>query len=50
VFGANLLLAADIIARVAMKPTELPIGVITSFVGIPFFVYLLIRRGRKYEL
>ncbi|MBS7247747.1 MAG: iron ABC transporter permease [Candidatus Freyarchaeota archaeon] len=50
VFGANLLLAADILARVAMKPMELPIGVITSFVGIPFFVYLLVRRGKKYGM
>ncbi|MEM4447514.1 MAG: iron ABC transporter permease [Candidatus Jordarchaeales archaeon] len=48
--GANLLLAADILARVAMKPVELPIGVITSFVGIPFFAYLLIKKGRKYGM
>jgi len=50
VFGADLLLAADILARVAMRPTELPIGVITSFIGVPFFAYLLIRRGRRYGM
>ncbi len=50
IFGANLLLAADILARIALKPTELPIGVITSFIGVPFFALLLIKRGRKYGM
>jgi len=50
IFGANLLLAADIIARIAMKPIELPVGVITSFIGVPFFAYLLIRRGKRYGM
>jgi len=49
-YGANLLLLADIISRVAMRPAELPVGVITSFIGVPFFAYLLIRRGKKYVM
>ncbi len=50
VFGANLLLAADIVARFVIRPAELPIGIITSFIGIPFFAYLLIRRGKRYAM
>ncbi|MFE1748559.1 FecCD family ABC transporter permease [Coleofasciculus sp. H7-2] len=40
VFGAILLLAADIGARLLIKPQELPVGVMTAFVGAPLFVYL----------
>jgi iron complex transport system permease protein len=42
--GAAFLTLADALARVAVAPTELPIGVVTAFVGVPFFVWLL-RRG-----
>jgi len=41
--GAVALTLADWIARVAMPPMELPIGLVTSLVGGPFFVWLLIR-------
>ncbi len=41
--GAAFLTCADIVARVSLAPTELPIGVITSFVGVPFFLLLLRR-------
>ncbi|MEM3526156.1 MAG: iron ABC transporter permease, partial [Candidatus Jordarchaeaceae archaeon] len=34
IFGANLLLVADIVARIVMSPAELPIGIITSFIGV----------------
>jgi iron complex transport system permease protein len=40
VFGAILLLTADIGARLLIKPQELPVGVMTAFVGAPLFVYL----------
>lgn len=40
VFGAILLLIADIAARALIKPQELPVGVMTAIVGAPFFVYL----------
>lgn len=43
--GAAFLMAADAIARVAAAPTELPVGVVTAFVGVPFFVWLLRRRA-----
>ncbi|MQA91075.1 MAG: iron chelate uptake ABC transporter family permease subunit [Gemmatimonas sp.] len=42
--GAAFLTAADTVARVAAAPTELPVGVVTAFVGVPFFVWLLRRR------
>ncbi len=44
--GGVYLLACDLIARVAVSGMELPVGVITSIFGVPFFIFLL-RRGRK---
>jgi iron complex transport system permease protein len=44
--GASFMAGADAIARVAAAPTELPVGVVTAFVGVPFFVWLLRRRAR----
>ncbi|HUF74929.1 MAG TPA: iron ABC transporter permease [Longimicrobiales bacterium] len=41
--GAAFLTAADLVARLALAPTEVPIGVITAFVGVPFFLVLLRR-------
>lgn len=46
--GANILLLADIVARVAVRPMELPIGAIITLIGAPFFAYLMIRRGKEY--
>ena len=42
--GAILLVNADLLARVLIDPAELPIGIITSLLGCPFFLYLLSRR------
>lgn len=39
--GAALVLAADSVARTAVQPAELPLGVLTAFVGVPFFLLLL---------
>ena len=44
--GAIFLIAADLIARTALAPTEIPIGVITALIGAPFFLYLLRRQKR----
>ncbi len=44
--GASLLLGADILARVIMPPQELPVGIIMSLVGAPFFLWIL-RRARN---
>jgi iron complex transport system permease protein len=43
--GAALLGIADLLSRTMLAPTEVPVGVVTTFVGAPLFVYLL-RRGR----
>ena len=42
--GSLLLLISDIIARMLMPPVILPVGIITSFLGAPLFLYLLIKR------
>ncbi len=42
--GAIILSLADLIARFALRPAELPIGIVTSAVGVPVFIYLLRRR------
>ncbi|MGH3620527.1 MAG: FecCD family ABC transporter permease [Sciscionella sp.] len=39
--GAAFLLVADMVARTALAPAELPIGVVTAFTGAPFFVLVL---------
>ena len=41
--GATLLVLVDALARVAAAPGELPVGVVTAFVGVPVFVWLLRR-------
>ncbi|HEX8097046.1 MAG TPA: iron ABC transporter permease [Pyrinomonadaceae bacterium] len=42
--GATLLSLADLIARLSLRPAELPIGIVTSAVGVPVFILLLRRR------
>ncbi|MFK0313864.1 FecCD family ABC transporter permease [Pseudomonas sp. NPDC090233] len=44
--GGVLMLLADLVARLALAPAELPIGIVTAFIGAPFFLVLLIR-GRS---
>ena len=44
--GAALLGIADLLSRTLIAPNEIPVGVVTTFVGAPLFVYLL-RRGRR---
>jgi len=43
--GAAFIVLADIVARTAMSPAELPIGVVTAAIGAPFFLFVL-RRSR----
>jgi iron complex transport system permease protein len=45
--GGAFLLVADTVARSVIAPAEMPVGVITSFCGAPFFVYLLRARQRS---
>jgi iron complex transport system permease protein len=46
VFGAAFMILADLLARTALAPAELPIGVVTAFFGAPFFL-LVLRRARR---
>jgi iron complex transport system permease protein len=45
--GAAFMVIADLIARVAIAPAEIPVGAITALLGGPFFVYMLRREGGK---
>ncbi|NJE05403.1 iron ABC transporter permease [Thermococcus sp. M36] len=46
--GALLLITADAAARLVLAPIMLPVGIVTSFLGAPAFIYLLIRmEGRR---
>jgi len=47
--GAGLMVLADVVARTIMAPSELPIGVVTAFLGAPFFAVLL-RTTRRLSL
>jgi iron complex transport system permease protein len=42
-FGAAFLVACDVVARTALSPLELPVGVVTAVIGGPFFLWLLLR-------
>ncbi len=44
--GASALLLADIVARLALAAAELPIGVVTATLGVPVFIWLLLKAGR----
>ncbi len=44
VFGGAFLVLCDVAARTIVAPAELPVGVITAFLGAPFFLWLLLRK------
>lgn len=45
--GAILLVWSDLVARTLLSPVEVPVGIVTSFLGGPFFLYLLKARGGR---
>jgi len=45
--GAIFLIWADLIARVVARPQEVKLGVITSFIGVPFFIFLLLKNRKQ---
>ncbi|MDM9623987.1 iron ABC transporter permease [Rhizobium sp. S96] len=49
VAGACLLLAADIVGRIVVRPAELDVGIVTALIGAPFFI-AIVRRQRVREL
>lgn len=50
IVGASFLMTSDAIARVIMGSGEAPVGVVTALAGGPFFIYLLRRRKRGYNM
>ncbi len=46
-FGGIFLVVSDLISRNLNTASSLPIGIITAFIGAPFFVYLLIKRNKR---
>jgi iron complex transport system permease protein len=47
--GAIFLIAADTLARTMLSPSEIPVGVVTAFIGAPFFIILLRKRGSQWN-
>jgi len=45
--GACLLLCSDTVARLVIMPAEIPVGIVTSLLGVPFFIYILLSRRRQ---
>lgn len=45
IWGGSLLIAADLLSRVALRPYELPVGVVTSLIGAPLFLWIILRKG-----
>ena len=43
IIGASLMIIADLLARTIVQPAELPVGLITSAIGSPFFLYMVMK-------
>ena len=48
--GALFMVVADTIARTVLQPAELRVGIITAFIGAPFFLFLLVRHKKRVEI
>ncbi len=47
--GANMVLLADLLGRLLLAPREIPAGVFTALIGVPYFLYLLYRSRQVYS-
>lgn len=47
IMGASFLTLCDILARTLFRPFEIPVGIILSFLGGPFFIYLLLKKKKS---
>ncbi|QEO14393.1 iron ABC transporter permease [Agromyces intestinalis] len=45
IVGGTLLVAADVVGKVIMPPTIIPLGIVIAFIGVPLFLHLVIRGG-----
>lgn len=48
--GSSVLLLADVLGRVALKVSVLPVGAITALIGGPMFLWLLLREKKTMKL
>ena len=48
--GAAFMVLADLLARTILSPLEIPVGIITAFLGGPYFLYLLRKNRREYRM
>jgi iron complex transport system permease protein len=49
IVGATLVVAADVVARLAVQPAELPLGIVMALIGAPVFLHLVLTRGAGSE-
>jgi len=47
--GAGLLIGSDVVGRVIARPNELDVGIVTAFIGAPFFIWI-VRRTKVGDL
>ena len=47
ILGAVVLVTADAVAMNVIAPTVIPTGIMTSVIGVPFFMYLMLKGRRK---
>jgi iron complex transport system permease protein len=45
--GGILMLFSDTVARLVLQPREIPVGIITAIIGVPFFIFLLLRSRKE---
>jgi iron complex transport system permease protein len=48
ILGGLLLLGADTLGRTAFQPTIIPVGIVVSVIGVPFFLFLILRTSKEY--
>ena len=47
--GGILLVLADLLARTMLSPSDIPVGILTSLLGAPFFLILLLQKRRAHD-
>ncbi|MCL2032008.1 MAG: iron ABC transporter permease [Methanomassiliicoccaceae archaeon] len=50
ILGAFVLLMADIFCKTIAAPSELPIGAVVAVIGVPFFLFLMMKEGKRYAM
>ncbi|MEP3349148.1 MAG: iron ABC transporter permease [Marinomonas sp.] len=48
--GGLIMVVADLVGRTILSPIELPVGIVTSIVGGPYLIWILVRQGSKHTL